>query len=173
MGCFSWITQNSNRSIIMDGYGTRRYPCRTVYMWDNKGRRWREPNYEGYGVFGGKDYYVLMAEMNQEYGPDVTDKQKRDDGINLVYPDLNSFAAGPDPNRKKGLLFPNFTDCREWTWRNEEPDTCGNQGSGNWASCYSSDDDESSEFDDYKKRLGYKKTDKYDGWGNGETNPTK
>ena len=28
----------------------------TVYLHDDKGRKWQEDNYEGYGVFGGKDF---------------------------------------------------------------------------------------------------------------------
>ena len=98
MGCFSWIAQNSNRSIIMSGYGTRKYPSRTCYMWDNKGRRWRQEQYEGYGVFGGKDYYVLLAEMNIEYGPDVDDEQKRTDGIAIDF----------SKEKDKNYLYPNI-----------------------------------------------------------------
>ena len=33
-------------------------------MTDDKGNRWEESNYDGYGVFGGKDYYALLDEMN-------------------------------------------------------------------------------------------------------------
>jgi hypothetical protein len=155
MGCFSWITQNSNRSIIMDGYGSRRYPCRTCYMWDNKGRRWRETSYEGYGVFGGKDFYVLLAEMNKEYSRDISEEQKRTEGIHMYF--------GENGFDKSKLLFPNLTDCSSWTWRNEAPESCGNQGSGNWTSF-----DESESEDEDGNRTRYKKTDKFDGWANGE-----
>ena len=118
MGCFSWITQNSNRSIVMYGYGTRKYPTRTCYMWDNKGRRWRETKYDGYGEFGGKDYYVLLAEMNNEYDPEVTHEKKRLDGIDLTFNIKNSTT-----------LYPNLTDCNAWIWKNEEPTGCPEQGS--------------------------------------------
>ena len=33
-------------------------------MIDNEGNVWTEESYEGYGVFGGKDFYELVAEMN-------------------------------------------------------------------------------------------------------------
>ena len=37
-------------------------------MLDNKGNVWTEDNYEGYGVFGGKDYYELLAELQSLEG---------------------------------------------------------------------------------------------------------
>ena len=61
MGFFSWHTNDTDRSIA------NKYSGRTtfnVYMRDNKGNVWVESDYEGYGRFGGKDYYELLAEMN-------------------------------------------------------------------------------------------------------------
>jgi len=61
MGFFSWRTADTDRSI------PNRYSGRdtfTVYMRDHKGNMWIEDKYEGYGVFAGKDYYELLAEMN-------------------------------------------------------------------------------------------------------------
>ena len=63
MGLFSWITQDTGRSIPSE-YSNR--PTFPVTMTDNEGRQWVEENYEGYGEFGGKDYYELVAEMNGE-----------------------------------------------------------------------------------------------------------
>lgn len=57
MGQFSWFTQDTNHRIVNDE------PF-TVVMSDDKGNNYEEHCYEGYGVFGGKDYYVLLAEMN-------------------------------------------------------------------------------------------------------------
>lgn len=34
----------------------------------NNGNVWRKDNYDGYGVFGGKDFFVLLAEMNGKQG---------------------------------------------------------------------------------------------------------
>ena len=155
MGCFSWITQNSNRSIIMSGYGTRKYPSRTCYMWDNKGRRWRQEQYEGYGIFGGKDYYVLLAEMNNKYEPDVDDEKKRTDGISIEFSE----------EKDKKYLYPNLTDCKDWIWINKKPKNCPSQGSFDW----NGDEDCSSEDDenDFEKRRNYTKIHKYDGWANG------
>jgi hypothetical protein len=33
-------------------------------MLDNTGRAWVETHYQGYGVFGGMDYYILVDLMN-------------------------------------------------------------------------------------------------------------
>ena len=158
MGCFSWVTQNSDRSIIMNGYGTRRFPSRTAYMWDNKGRRWMQPQYEGYGMFGGKDYFVLLAEMNKEYDITVSDDIKRNDGINLEYEKNNQH-----------ILYPNLTDCKEWTWRNQKPKSCYNQGSSNHY--YEEEDSSEDEEDDRASVNKHTKIHKYDGWPNGQVNP--
>ena len=62
MGFFSWKTQDTNRS-ISNSYSTR--GTFTVYMVNPLTMEsYREDNYEGYGVFGGKDYYELLAEIN-------------------------------------------------------------------------------------------------------------
>lgn len=145
MGWYSWKTQNSNRSIIINGLGTRNYPSRTCYMWDNKGRRWRETAYQGYGEFGGKNYHVLLAEMNREYTDDVDEETRRIDGINM--------------EGSAGILHPNLTDCRIWSWRNEIPSSCPYQGTS----------DHYDKDPDFKKPHTIEDID--DGWPNGETIP--
>jgi hypothetical protein len=74
MGFFSWLTSDTKES-IPSTYSTRR-PI-TVYMLAPDGRRWKETDYEGYGVFGGKDFHELLAELNG--------KKTRDEGINLDF----------------------------------------------------------------------------------------
>jgi hypothetical protein len=64
MGFFSWKTQDTNRSIANIETGKHF----TVIMSDDKGNQWVEPEYQGYGVFGGKDYYELFSEMNNLEG---------------------------------------------------------------------------------------------------------
>jgi hypothetical protein len=61
MGFFSWKTQDTHES-IPSHYSSR--PTFPVTLTDHKGNKYHEPRYEGYGVFGGKDYYELVAEMN-------------------------------------------------------------------------------------------------------------
>lgn len=77
MGFFSWRTQDTDKSIA-NRYSSR--PTFTVYMVNplNLDEYYKEDNYEGYGVFGGKDYYEFLAEINN-VGHD------RDTGFNLVY----------------------------------------------------------------------------------------
>jgi len=159
MGCFSWVAQNSDRSIIINGYGTRRFPSRTAYMWDNKGRRWKQPQYEGYGIFGEKDYFVLLAEMNKDYDVTVPDSVKREDGINLEFEINNQY-----------ILYPNLTDCKEWTWRNQKPIACFNQGTSNHY-CEEEESSEDDEEDDLASVTKFTKTHKYDDWLNGKVNP--
>jgi hypothetical protein len=125
MGCFSWIAQDTCKPIYITGWQKPRHKQCAYYMWDNKGNSWKEPSYEGYGMFGSKDYYVLLAEMNYEYGPDVTDEQKRRDGIDI------EFGA-----RRDNVVFPNLTETSIWTWRNKKPLPHYNQG------CYEIYDDE-------------------------------
>jgi len=125
MGFFSWIAQDTKSPIYIDGYQKPGAHQRTYYMWDNKGNSWKEPKYEGYGMFGEKDYYILLAEMNRVYNKDVTNEQKRTDGIAIDF----------DKNHE-GILFPNLTETSIWTWTNKQPAGHYNQG------CYEEFDDE-------------------------------
>lgn len=68
-------------------------------------------------MFGSKDYYILLAEMNKTYGEDVTDDEKRNEGINIEF-----------SSNHKGILFPNLTESLIWTWKNKQPAMNYNQG---------------------------------------------
>ena len=59
MGFFSWKTQDTDTSIA-NAHSNR--ATFKVQMIDNNGNVWTENNYDGYGVFGGKDFYELLAE---------------------------------------------------------------------------------------------------------------
>ena len=54
MGFFSFLTQDTNLSIANKHSSQWTFP---VYMHDANGNVWEEDDYEGYGVFGGMDYY--------------------------------------------------------------------------------------------------------------------
>jgi len=72
MGFFSWLTSDTEKSIA-NHYSTRStFP---VHMVTEDGQVFTENDYEGYGVFGGKDLYVLAAEMNGYKGE--TDEDTR------------------------------------------------------------------------------------------------
>jgi hypothetical protein len=105
MGFFSFKTQDTDRSIANQFSSRETF---TVYMHDDKGNVYREDNYEGYGEFGGVDYYELVARMNGLSG--------RDEAVTA--------SCGNQP----GLLHPNLTESADWTWRNEEPENCEFQG---------------------------------------------
>lgn len=105
MGFFSWITQDTKKSIANTYSDKRTFP---VTMTDNKGNKWYEPDYDGYGVFGGKDFYELLAEMN---GLD----SDRSAGITLAFSD-------------KPYISPNLTENPNWQWVNKEPENCPDQG---------------------------------------------
>lgn len=74
MGFFSFITQNTDESIANVHSSEMTIP---VYLIDNKGNRYFESEYQGYGEFGGKDIFELIAEMNG--------KKTRDEGIKIYY----------------------------------------------------------------------------------------
>ena len=108
-GQFSWMTQDTGRQIGSEDENTI-----TVYMFDNEGNKWTEKNYEGYGEFGGKDYYELLAEMNGIENP------SREDGIDLAF-----------DKTKKDILFPALVEDEKFDWKNhdftEAPDNDPNQ----------------------------------------------
>lgn len=96
MGQFSWFTQDTDRQI-----GSQPENTIKVTMFDDKGNSWEERNYEGYGVFGGKDYYELVAEMNgwnednYKENDEVMAQELRDVGIHIYFDEEN-----------KGYKFP-------------------------------------------------------------------
>lgn len=93
MGQFSWFTQDTNHRIV----NGEEYK---VIMTDNNGHKYVEYCYEGYGVFGGKDYYELLAEMNG-LGSD------RYAGIQLAF---EGSPTGENPN----CLHPSITENGEY-----------------------------------------------------------
>jgi hypothetical protein len=81
MGFFSFITSDTNTS-IPNIHSER--PIFPVYMVTEDGQIFAENSYDGYGVFGGKDFYTLIAELNNLV-PNGTEEDKRRSGIDLVY----------------------------------------------------------------------------------------
>jgi hypothetical protein len=104
MGFFSWKTNDTDESIANKYSEAETFE---VWMIDNEGNTWHEPDYDGYGVFGGKPFYELMGEMNGI---------SWDEALNLE--------SRPDPN----TVYPNLTRRKDWTWVNECPKNCPDQG---------------------------------------------
>ena len=129
MGVFSWITQDTNKSIaIADNPGGRSHFA--VTMTDHKGNKWREYAYDGYGIFGGMDYYVLVAQMNPslhaEAEKEINNKAKqfvenpislRDIGIEIAF-----------GNYADEAKFPNLTENHNHGWVDNKPEDCEYQG---------------------------------------------
>ena len=101
-GQFSWMTQDTGQQI-----GSQDENKIPVYMFDDKGKYYYENDYDGYGEFGGKDYYDLVAEMNG-YTADDAEKfggtfgELRGIGIKLAFGELEPKNGGP-------VLFPALT----------------------------------------------------------------
>ena len=104
MGFFSWKTQDTDRSICNNSGDKETF---TVYMVDNDNNVWTESDYDGYGEFGGKDFYELLAEMNG--------LTTREEGISLRYSD-------------KPFLSPNLYEYPSRSWEDSKPEDCEYQG---------------------------------------------
>ena len=116
MGHFSFITTDTNRSIY-NNFDNKNFP---VYMLDNLGNVWVEPDYEGYGEFGGKDIYELFAEMNHLIDDiNITKNDAREIGINAWFSDTNF---------DKGYIYPNLVQNCELEWSNKKLEHCPNNG---------------------------------------------
>jgi hypothetical protein len=164
-GQFSWMTQDTGQQI-----GSQDENKISVYMFDNKGKYWFERDYDGYGVFGGKDYYDLVAEMNG-YTADDAEKfggtfgELRGIGIKLAFGELEPKNGGP-------VLFPalvvgpsnfnyrthDFTKEAEHdpnqSWYEPEEDQDDDFGSDNDDEDYGYNDDEE-ELDESKVEEAY------------------
>jgi hypothetical protein len=128
-GQFSWFTQDTDRQIGSEK--SNKLPV--VYMIDDKGKKYIESDYEGYGVFGGMDYYELLDVMNGGSG----DRQK---GIDKAF--------GTDPEATEDIKFPALVTNPNFDWQShdftKEPKSDPNQG---WA--MDSEDDYYEDEDEY------------------------
>lgn len=86
MGCFSWFTQDKSHTRIV--IGSVKKPIYMIGEVDGKRITYTESAYyDGYGDFGGKDYYEFMAEMNGKTLADFDgNRQKlRSAGIDMAF----------------------------------------------------------------------------------------
>lgn len=64
MGQFSWMSQDTNEQIFNDAPAG----FQTVHMVDPRdGTDYVETDYEGYGRFGGMDFYALIVDINKDF----------------------------------------------------------------------------------------------------------
>ena len=121
-GQFSWFTQDTNQQIGSEDENTLPF----VYMHDNKGNKWLEKRYEGYGVFGGKDYYELLDQMNGGSGD-------RSEGIRLAFDDA-AVTAGK-------VLFPALTVSSTLSRFHDFTEESPNDPNQSWYTPEDDDDD--------------------------------
>jgi len=118
-GQFSWMTQDTGAQI-----GSEKENTIEVWMYDNKGNQYYEKGYDGYGEFGGMDYYELLARMNGYTDEDLEDKKilksirvmgkgsMRDIGIALAFENkLKTRDKGGD------VLFPALVADGRYNWK--------------------------------------------------------
>jgi len=94
MGFFSWKTCDTDESIA-NNCSTR--PTFEVHMIAPDGRVFTEPDYAGYGEFGGKDFFDLLCELNGL-------PEDRGAGIDLV------FKGNPSGDNTPGVIYPKFVE---------------------------------------------------------------
>ena len=150
MGFFSWKTMDTDTSIPSQ-YSNRK--TFRVQMLDNKGNVWTEDSYEGYGNFGGKDFYELLAEMNgfvsqkgltYEVDGEAYTDEARGFGINLAFKD------NPNGIATKGVLYPNLIEQADgWVYNESGPDNCEYQGYFYDETDYDDEDEDSDDEDNY------------------------
>ena len=95
---FSWITSDTNRSISI----RRCFPVYVLIPEEFGGGYLMEDNYDGYGVFGGRDVYALVAQWNcpekckGANGEWLPDKDVRGLGIDIAcYDEQNAALRYP------------------------------------------------------------------------------
>jgi hypothetical protein len=148
MGFFSWKTQDTDKSIANEHSNRNTF---RVQMIDNKGNVWTEDNYDGYGRFGGKDFYELLAEMNgfvsdkYEKGTDEYTDEARGFGISLAFSKDNHSGVGTE-----GVLYPNLIEQADgWFYNESGPDNCEYQGYFYDETDYDDEDEDSDDEDNY------------------------
>lgn len=128
MGFFSWYTQDTNEPIY-NVWQSHSEVINVNMVNPLTGECFKEESYDGYGVFGGKDFYVLLAEINREKIVDDFDwsdgDKVRSAGIALAF---SKSASG----ESEGVLYPILVENEEM-WKNYI--NCipsGHEGQGYW-----------------------------------------
>jgi hypothetical protein len=117
MGFFSWNTLDTNES-ISNIYSVR--DALPVVMVNPKtGEMFEELNYDGYGVFGGKDYYELLGELNE------TDE----DGVNMRSIGIALELGNNGNNEYIAPLLLTYKNKNDWKkYVGQKPTICPFQG---------------------------------------------
>ena len=144
MGFFSWKTSDTNIS-IPNNYSNRE--TFTVHLITKDRQIFTEPDYDGYGVFGGKDFYELVAELNGI--TEGTTEEKRKKGINICFKD------NPSGEFNGTFEYPKLVEelPSESNWEQDweklpYPETCEYQG-------FFYEEDEEEEYDEEDEEEDY------------------
>ena len=84
MGFFSWKTSDTDKSISNKYSIEGALPVYVLIPKEFGGGYIEENNYEGYGIFGGKDIYALVARWNKPELCNGDDDHDRSIGINIA-----------------------------------------------------------------------------------------
>jgi len=144
MGFFSWKTSDTNIS-IPNNYSNRE--TFTVHLITKDRQIFTESDYDGYGVFGGKDFYELVAELNGI--TEGTTEEKRKKGINICFKD------NPSGEFNGTFEYPKLVEelPSESNWEQDweklpYPETCEYQG-------FFYEEDEEEEYDEEDEEEDY------------------
>ena len=124
MGFFSWKTSDTKKSISNRFSDCGALP---VYLITPDNQKIYEPNYEGYGIFGGFDAYALLARWNYPELCNGDDDHDRDIGVRRS----DSDDPWNEPYKQsKRLKYPlKFAENSELNYEELEPaEVCPNQG---------------------------------------------
>ena len=119
-GQFSWMTHDTG-----DQIGSEPANKITTYMFDDKGNSWEERDYEGYGEFGGMDYYELVAKMNGYDEKDLEDKKLLKKAKVIGKPELRQIGIAIafdklKPKTGKKVLFPALVTTPKYNWKRHD-----------------------------------------------------
>lgn len=126
MGCYSWFTQDPSHTRIVISADLFEKPIHMIGKVNGEIVTYTEKyGYDGYGHFGGKDYYEFMAEMNGKTLADFGgDKDKlRQAGIDMAFDgDLRGYS--------KKWSHPTLTLVEDDYHNGEPPKSDPDQGFG-------------------------------------------
>jgi hypothetical protein len=105
MGFFSWKTSDTQKT-IWNKYSGK---CKPVYLLMPDGNHIYEPAYEGYGVFGGIDVFVLLAEKNGLTGDFET---LRSAGIKLMHENISPLSFEIKFSFKKNAVYQDLKQAK-------------------------------------------------------------
>ena len=108
MAYFSWKTSDTGKSIAVKGSKHKTFP---VYMIAPDGRVFEEKDYEGNGVFGDKDIYALIAEINQP--EDCNGQTDHDRHLGLLLTFRKSPSGCFVDCEKNGLVMPRLVENKD------------------------------------------------------------